>query len=162
MADSREGDQRPHRSLADKLNRLFETTRPADKGPWSNWEVERWLADRAVTDGDGLTISGNYLALLRNGQRDNPTMRNLQAIAKFFNIDPGYLLRDDEETEKTYADLELRAALDNANVRAIALRTHTLDPETQAWLVNTVMAMPPRPSPRRQRGNSDPADSPDH
>jgi hypothetical protein len=31
-------------------------------------------------------------------------MRNVQAMAKFFKVDPGYFLRDDEDSEQTFAD----------------------------------------------------------
>ncbi|MGH3797694.1 MAG: XRE family transcriptional regulator [Pseudonocardiaceae bacterium] len=156
MPDSREDDQRPRRTLADKINRLFETIHPPGRGPWSNQEVERWLADRASED--GLTISANYLLLLRNGQRDNPTMRNVRALAKFFQIDPGYFLRDDEETEQTHADLELLGAMRDKNVKTIALRALSLDPAMQAWLANTIAELPQGRS-RRRRGPSH-ADSP--
>jgi transcriptional regulator with XRE-family HTH domain len=139
------GSQRPHRTLAEKINWLFETLYPPDWGPWSNQEVERWLADRAAVDGDGLTISANYLLLLRNGQRDNPTMRNIQALAKFFQVDPGYFLRDDTDTEQTYTDLQLLGAIrDNDLVKSIALRAFDLDPEMREWLAQsyTINSLP--------------------
>ena len=139
-------------TLAEKINRLFETIHPPDRGPWSNQEVERWLADRAALDGDGLTISANYLLLLRNGQRDNPTMRNVQAMAKFFQVDPGYFLRDDTDTEQTYLDLELLGAIrDNEQVKSIALRAFNLDPEMREWLARMINDLPQGRN-RRQRG----------
>jgi transcriptional regulator with XRE-family HTH domain len=145
------GSPRPRRTLAEKINRLFETIHPPDRGPWSNQEVERWLAERAAEDGDGLTISANYLLLLRNGQRDNPTMRNVQAMAKFFQVDPGYFLRDDTDTEQTYTDLQLLGAIrDNEHVKSIALRAFDLDPEMREWLAHTVNGLP-RGRSRRQR-----------
>lgn len=137
------------RTLADKINRLFATIHPPDRGPWSNQDVERWLSEHAAED--GLTISANYLALLRNGQRDNPTMRNVQAMAKFFQVDPGYFLRDDADTEQTYADLELLGAIrDNEQVKTIALRAFDLDPEMRAWLAQTISELPSSRT-RRQR-----------
>jgi len=136
------GSQRPRRTLAEKINRLFETLHPPDRGPWSNQEVERWLAERAAVDGDGLTISANYLLLLRHGQRDNPTMRNVQAIAKFFQVDPGYFLRDDDDTEQTYIDLQLLAAIRDEHVQSIAVRAFHLDPEMRAWLAHTINDLP--------------------
>jgi transcriptional regulator with XRE-family HTH domain len=143
--------QRPPRTLAEKINRLFETIHPPDRGPWSNQEVERWLADRAVVDGDGMTISANYLLLLRNGRRDNPTMRNVQAMAKFFRVDPGYFLRDDDESEQIYADLQLLGAIrDNELVKSIALRAFDLDLEMREWLSHTINGLP-RDRSRRQR-----------
>jgi len=145
------GSRRPRRTLAEKINRLFETIHPPDRGPWSNQEVERGLAARAAADGDGLTISANYLLLLRNGHRDNPTMRNVQAMAKFFQVDPGYFLRDDDESERIYADLQLLGAIrDNEQVRSIALRAFDLDPEMREWLARTIDDLPQGRSRRRR------------
>jgi DNA-directed RNA polymerase specialized sigma24 family protein len=139
------------RPLAAKINRLFETIHPPDRGPWSNHEVERGLAARAAADGDGLTISANYLRLLRNGQRDNPTLRNVQAMAKFFQVDPGYFLRDDHESEQLYADLQLLGAIrDHEQVKSIALRAFDLDPDLREWLERTINDLPKGRS-RRQR-----------
>ncbi|MGH3718506.1 MAG: XRE family transcriptional regulator [Pseudonocardiaceae bacterium] len=126
-------------------------------------EVERWLAEKAAKDGDGLTISANYL-LLRNGQRDNPTLRNVQAMAKFFRVDPGYFLRDDDDSEQIYADLQLLGAIrDNEQVKNIALRAFNLDPEMREWLAHTVEKLPQGRS-RRQRnpsaGQRSPTDGP--
>lgn len=142
---------RPRRTLAEKINRLFETIHPPDRGPWSNQDVERWLTERATVDGDGLTISANYLLMLRNGQRDNPTMRNVQAMAKFFQVDPGYFLRNDDDTEQTYADLQLLGAIrDNEQIKSIALRAFDLEPEMRTWLAHTVAELPQGRT-RRQR-----------
>jgi transcriptional regulator with XRE-family HTH domain len=136
-------NRRPPRTLAEKINRLFETIHPPDRGPWSNQEVERWLAERAAVDGDGLTISANHLLLLRKGQRENPTMRNVRAMAKFFKIDPGYFLRDDDESEQIYADLRLLGAIrDNKQVKSIALRVFDLDPEMREWLARMINDLP--------------------
>ncbi|MGB6161501.1 MAG: XRE family transcriptional regulator [Pseudonocardiaceae bacterium] len=144
-------NQRLPRTLAEKINRLFETIHPPDRGPWSNQEVECWLTERAAVDGDGLTISANHLLLLRKGQRDNPTTRNVQAMAKFFKIDPGYFLRDGTDTERTYSDLELLGAIrDNEQVKSIALRVFDLDPEMREWLARMINDLP-RGRRRRQR-----------
>jgi transcriptional regulator with XRE-family HTH domain len=141
LHSTKEHERSPRRTLAEKINRLFETLHPPDRGPWSNQEVERWLADRATVDRDSLTISANYLLLLRNGQRNNPTIRNIQAMAKFFQIDPGYFLRDD--TEQTHTDLQLIGAIrDNKLVKSIALRAFDLDPQMREWLAHTINSLP--------------------
>jgi len=38
--------------------------------------------------------SGTYLWLLRTGQWDNPTMKHLIAIARFFGVPPTYFFPD--------------------------------------------------------------------
>ena len=50
-------------SLADKLNRLFETVRPAGRGEYSPEEVAK-----AINEGGEGTISPAYIYLLRKGQ----------------------------------------------------------------------------------------------
>ena len=145
------GSRRSRWTLAEKINRLFETLHPPGRGPWSNQEVERWLAERVAVDGDGLTISANYLLLLRNGQQDNPTMRHVQAMAKFFRIDPGYFLHDDAESEQIYADLQLLGAIrDNEQDMSIALSVFDLDLEIREWLAHKSNDLP-RGRRRRQR-----------
>lgn len=165
MIDGGAGDRPP--SLAEKINRLFETVHPPERGPYSNAEVERALAQRE----GGPTISANYLYLLRSGRKDNPTKRNLEALANFFGVDPAYFF-DEEVGRATFADLELLAALrSNAEVRQIALRAFELDPAMRRWLARTLEDMPrsqPHSQSRRHRhseplspsGTEPPSDDP--
>lgn len=143
-----------HLTLAEKINRLFATVHPPDRGPYSNAEVEQALRARG-----GATISANYLYLLRTGRKDNPTKRNLEALASFFGVDPAYFF-DAEVGKATYADLELLAALrDNADVRQLALRAFDLSPEMRRWLVRTIEDMPSgEPRPRRHRHAAPPTE----
>ncbi|MFF1918896.1 hypothetical protein ACFVYE_46965 [Streptomyces sp. NPDC058239] len=62
------------RTLASKLEHLFETVIPPGRGPYGTEEVAQAIA------ASGASISGSYVWLLRKGQRDNPTMRHLQGI----------------------------------------------------------------------------------
>jgi transcriptional regulator with XRE-family HTH domain len=107
------------RSLANKLNHLFQTVVPAGRGPHSTEE-----AAQAIT-ASGVPISGSYIWLLRKGQRDNPTLRHLAALAKFFGVPPAYFF-DDEVTERVNAQLELATALRDTRVRNLALRAEGL------------------------------------
>ncbi|MFI7588141.1 helix-turn-helix domain-containing protein [Spongisporangium articulatum] len=110
------------RSLADRLETLFRTVHPAGRGEYTNKEV----ADAIAADG-GATISVTYLWQLRNGQRDNPTMHHLEAIAKFFGVPPSYFF-DDEAAARLDEQLGVLTALRDANVRGVALRTFGLSP----------------------------------
>lgn len=76
------------RTLADKLNHLFEDLHPADRGPYSIKEVV--VAIRAR----GGPISRSYNSMLRLGQRDNPTIRHTEALAEFFGVPPTYFFND--------------------------------------------------------------------
>ena len=137
----------PSPSLADKLNQAFATLHPADRGPYSNREVARWLQQHARTDDP--TISVNYIAMLRSGERNNPTVRHLQALARFFDINPAYFIEDSARADAVHADLKLVAAMRDAEVRDIAARALDLDPAMRKWLHDTVAGLPPSTSPKR-------------
>jgi transcriptional regulator with XRE-family HTH domain len=112
------------RTLADKINRLFETMHPRSEGPKSNEDVAA-----AINAAGKTKISASYLWLLRSGKRDNPTRQHLQAIADYFGVDPSYFF-DVAAAERIDAELELLAAMRDAAVRQIALRAAGLSPES--------------------------------
>ncbi len=111
------------RSLADKLNHLFDTVVPAGRGPYNTEEVAR-----AITD-TGIPVSGSYIWLLRRGRRDNPTLKHLEGIAKFFGVPPAYFF-DDEVAATVHAELELLSALRDSQVQHVALRAAGLSRES--------------------------------
>jgi transcriptional regulator with XRE-family HTH domain len=110
-----DADQPKPGSLADRLNRLFETVHPPGRAPYSNEEVAR------AVRGQGGDISRAYLSYLRNGERANPTFQHLQALARFFGVTPTYFFDDDVAAEVS-AQLDLVVSLRDAGVRAVALR----------------------------------------
>lgn len=116
------------KTFADRLNYLFETVHPAGRKPYSNPEVAE-----AITE-TGVTISGAYIWMLRTGQRDNPTLRHLEALAKFFGVPAAYFLDGDRAAEVT-EQLELLAAARDADVREIMMRSNDLSrPDRQTIL----------------------------
>jgi transcriptional regulator with XRE-family HTH domain len=117
------GDARPT-TLAQKLDRLFRTLHPRDRGEYSFKEVARAIAAK-----DGPSISATYLWQLRTGQKDNPTKRHLEALADFFGVSPAYFF-DDEAATRIDAELDLLATLRDASVRQIALRAAGLSTES--------------------------------
>ncbi|MGK5629355.1 helix-turn-helix domain-containing protein [Streptomyces sp. URMC 123] len=110
-------------TLADKLNHLFQTVIPTGRGPYNTEEVAR-----AITAA-GVPISGSYIWLLRKGQRDNPTLRHLEGLAKFFGVPPAYFF-DDRVTADVNAELELLVALRDTRVQHVALRAAGLSPKS--------------------------------
>ncbi|GAA2976308.1 helix-turn-helix domain-containing protein [Streptomyces fulvorobeus] len=106
----------PESALARKLDHLFTNVVPAGRLPYSSEEVAR-----AIT-ADGTPISGSYIWLLRKGQRDNPTLRHLEGLAKFFGVPPAYFF-DDQVARAVDTDLQLLTALRDAHVQKVALRT---------------------------------------
>ncbi|MFK4227085.1 helix-turn-helix domain-containing protein [Streptomyces sp. NPDC019890] len=118
-------------SLADKLNHLFRTVVPAGRGPFSVEEVAK-----AITE-TGVSISGSYIWLLRKGQRDNPTLRHLTALAKFFGVPPAYFF-DDEVTADVNAELGLLVALRDTGVQMVALRAAGVSPKSLASIKEVI------------------------
>ncbi|MFY1632067.1 XRE family transcriptional regulator [Solwaraspora sp. WMMB335] len=117
-----EPEDRPRRSaLADRLNHLFAVVIPAGRTrPYSNPEVAR-----AVSASGEVQISPQYLWALRNGSRDNPTLKQIEALAAFFGVPPAYFLSDDKAADID-EQLMLLAAVRDADVREIMRRSTTL------------------------------------
>src|SRR5690242_20470798 len=113
----------PTRTLAQKIDHLFQTIHPIDQGEYSYAEVAS-----AINERGGPTISAAYIWQLRKGQRDNPTKKHLEALAQFFGVSPIYFF-DDEAASRIDAELELLVALRDSSVRRIALRAMGLSPE---------------------------------
>ncbi|MFC9931758.1 helix-turn-helix domain-containing protein [Streptomyces sp. NPDC127190] len=122
-------------SLAQRLNRLFETVHPRGRGPFSNEEVARAIREQ------GSDISKQYIAYLRKGERGNPRLHHLDALATFFGVPVSYFF-DDESAARTEKRLEELAAwrdagltqqdvqsLDRAGVTGVAMRAVGLSPK---------------------------------
>ncbi|MGE0544381.1 MAG: XRE family transcriptional regulator [Dehalococcoidia bacterium] len=120
------------RTLAERLNHLFNTIHPRDRGEYSFEEV----AD-AIRARGGPTISATYLWQLRKGLRDNPTKKHLEALADFFGVSPAYFFNE-EAAARIDAELELLAALRDASVRQIALRASGLSPQSLSTIAEMI------------------------
>jgi transcriptional regulator with XRE-family HTH domain len=95
--------------------------RPAGRTrPYSNPEVAR-----AVSAAGDVQISPQYLWALRNGSRDNPTLKQLEALAAFFGVPPAYFLSS-ERAADIDEQLGLLAGARDAELREIMQRTTTL------------------------------------
>lgn len=127
-------------TLADRINQAFKTLHPADRGPYSTREVVRWFEDNAI-DGEP-AISLNYLCSLRNGGKTNPTVKHLQALARFFKIPATYFIEDNEHADAVRTDLALLEAMRDTEVQEIAARAIELDPSIRTWLRDTLRMLP--------------------
>ena len=105
------------RLLADRLDYLFRTVHPKDRGPYTPAEVAEAIN---VTAGEHV-ISSTYVWQLRTGRRDNPTHKHLSALAAFFGVSPIYFFQQ-AEADRDAVPPELAAALNNDDVRDMALR----------------------------------------
>ena len=127
----RSSDEPPLGPLALKVDHLFRTVRPA-KGEYSFEHVAT-----SIKAAGGPTISAAYLWMLRNGKRDNPTMRHLEALASFFGVLPGYFF-DDAVAAKVDEQLGLLASMRDVEVRRVALRATGLSSESLATISSMI------------------------
>ncbi|MCX4750491.1 XRE family transcriptional regulator [Kitasatospora sp. NBC_01287] len=120
------------RTLQERLNALFETVHPPDRGPYSNHEVAALLRER-----DGASLSHVYLWQLRTGRRDNPTRRHLEALASFFGVPAAYFF-DDGTADRVAGELAFVSELRSSGVRRVATRVAGLSPQSLAQVLATV------------------------
>ena len=96
----------PDNTLAARLNRLFAANTRPDGREWTNEQVAKAIQESKY----GRTISHTYIWQLRNGVRDNPTLRHLQGLAHFFGVPVRYFVDDDTtEIDQKLAALTAKA-----------------------------------------------------
>ena len=118
--------------LADRLNHLFSTVpRPDGKGYWTNEQAA------AAVSAAGTAMSDAYIGQLRNGKRNNPSARNLAAIAELFAVPVDYFFNP-ELSAKIDADLRLLTAVRDSGIKGLALRAQGLSAETLAHLADII------------------------
>ena len=100
--------------LAERIDCLFRT----HLSPRGREFTYREAAS-AMSAHDGITFSSAYLWQLRTGAKDNPTIRHIEALARFFDVSPSYFF-DDELTDLPEAELRLLAATKHGLPRATA------------------------------------------
>jgi transcriptional regulator with XRE-family HTH domain len=114
-----------------RLNRLFDTVYPPGRGPHTSAEVI------AALKAEGVTMSAPYLSQLRSGNRTNPSVTTMTALANFFRIKPAYFT-DDEYYEKLDKELSWLLVMRDEGVRRIAMRASELSPESQEDLAHRI------------------------
>lgn len=119
------------RTLAEKVDHLFTTVRSA-RGEYTYEQVAT-----QIRDAGGPTISAAYVWMLRNGKRDNPTMKHLEALAAFFGVPAAYFF-DDDVSAAVNEQLSLVAAMRDAGVRKVALRASGLSPESLGTIADMI------------------------
>jgi transcriptional regulator with XRE-family HTH domain len=122
-------------TFGDRLNQLFATVHPRGRGPHTLQEV----ADAINAEGVA-KISPSYLSQLRSGQKDNPSSRAIDALARFFKVRPDFFF-DTEYARQMERDLETLVRLRDAGVEKIASRSFDLSAENMAALETMVEAL---------------------
>lgn len=136
--DERHSDQTdeepppPGPTLAGKLDYLFRQVHPRGRGEFSYREVAAGI-ERA----GGPTVSASYLMYLRKGERTNPSLQHLEALAAFFGVPAAYFL-DDTTAADVVRQLDLLGVLRDAGVQSVALRMAELSPDGIAAVTRMV------------------------
>lgn len=112
------------RTLAERLEYLFRTVREPGRREYSNEEVAA-----AIARDQEVAISASYIWYLRTGQRDNPTFKHLNALARFFGVPAAYFF-DEGTSAQVEAEMALLTAMKDAGVRSLALRASGLSPKS--------------------------------
>ncbi|MFJ2847717.1 helix-turn-helix domain-containing protein [Streptomyces sp. SID4946] len=121
------------RTLAQKLDHLFRAATPRDQKTPSHEDV---AAAINIAAGER-AISATYIWQLRTGRKTNPTMKHLEALARYFGVSPAYFL-DNEQAQRIDEQLALLQALKESDVRNIALRAHGLSGSSRQTLAGVV------------------------
>lgn len=111
-------------TFAARLNRLFDTVYPPGRGPHTSAEVI------AALRAEGITMSAPYLSQLRSGNRTNPSVATMAALANFFRIKPAFFT-DDDYYERLDAELTRLENMRDDGVRQIAERAVGLSADAQ-------------------------------
>jgi transcriptional regulator with XRE-family HTH domain len=113
-------------SFAERLDHLFEMVRPKGGRPYSMDVVAERISEQGTE-----RVSAAYLWALRRGVRDNPTLRTIEALARFFGVPTAYFF-DDDVARRVDSQLELATKMRDAGVADIKLRSADLTPESRA------------------------------
>lgn len=129
---SGEGARPPALTLADKIDRCFQTMHPKDRGPWTYLEVAAGV--KAL----GVTVSASYLWQLRRAKKDNPTVKQIEALAGFFHVPMSYFFGTDVEVETVDAQMSVVRAMRSPQIRDLTLRASSLTPAGLRAIANIV------------------------
>jgi len=118
-------------TLSEKVDRLFRIY-PSPRGrEYTYREVAA-----AISQQDSVSFSPAYLWQLRTGVKENPTMRHLQALGRFFDVSPAYFFGE-ELTEFADGHVRVLAAARSETLRRIAITLLGLSDES----LNTVLGV---------------------
>ncbi|WP_345713501.1 helix-turn-helix domain-containing protein [Kineococcus glutinatus] len=110
--------------LAERLQHLFEHhVNPRTQRRWTLRQV------KDAVNAQGVTLSLSYLLQLRRGERDDPTLHQLTALARVFGVPPGYFVGDEETAARSEEVAQLEQAVQaHPEVRVWAERSLGMSP----------------------------------
>ena len=123
---SGDGHGRPQPiSMATRIDNLFKMTADANGRQHSY----RSVAEAIRSETGEPVVSASYLQQLRTGQKENPTLGVVEALAKYFGVPPNYFF-DEQLTAEVDAELKMLRTLRDNGVMNVALRAQGLSPES--------------------------------
>ncbi|MCB0078401.1 MAG: hypothetical protein KDD73_13385 [Anaerolineales bacterium] len=119
------------KSLAEKVDRLFQTITRADGEEYTFQEVE----DGTAAHGHRLTTTAIWK--IRRGETKNPGYLALRSLARFFSVPVSYFYEDnlDEAALQRY---QMASTLQSPQVVEIALRASRLDDDVQQSILEMI------------------------
>ncbi|WIV58006.1 XRE family transcriptional regulator [Amycolatopsis nalaikhensis] len=143
----------PGRDFADKLNHLFAVTKSPDGDEYSN----DFAADSITVV--GTKISGTYIWQLRKRKRDNPTIKHVEGLARFFGVPVNYFFDDDvtDRVDQQLRDLaaeqeRLKANAGDQEAQRIAMRAGELTPDRRQLVMDLLDVVYRDQQAARERG----------
>lgn len=137
------------RSLAQKIEWLIRNRWPAQHaGPGNNVEIAA-----AIAGATGEEISSTTIWKLRTGRSDNPQLRTLKALARFFDVPIGYF-GDDDAAQSVGDQVAADSLIGESGLNREALRALVeLSPDSRQLVADFIISAARRERSRRQ-GNS--------
>ncbi|MEU1221277.1 hypothetical protein [Streptomyces microflavus] len=146
----------PGASFAERLNYLFDNLRPRDGDPTKTnartGEFSNAYVAETISTYEQGTLTAAYIGKLRGPDGDNPTIRVVRLLARFFEVPAGYFVEDDV-TARIIQQFSFVQRLHDEGVQSIAMRSVGLSPASQEAVLKMVEAaralegLPPDPKP---------------
>lgn len=140
------------RTIAAKLQQLYSTVHPADRGPYSYREVADGIAHHPGA------MTAQYLGQLMSGKVEHPKVHYLEALAEFYGVPVSYFF-DEEVADRVDEQIGAIATWRDSEVRAIAERFAELGPRDRSTVTNLIDSLrsyqeQPRDQRRRRKSSS--------
>jgi transcriptional regulator with XRE-family HTH domain len=122
------------RPLAERVEWLIAHRWPTDALP----PATNAAAAKAITAATGTDLSHTALWKLRTGRADNPTLKTVTALARFFRVPPSYFT-DDPDSEAVADQVALLTLLGAAGISGSGLRALlALEPESRRVIAEMI------------------------
>lgn len=125
----------PPGSVGDRLRELMDKVHPADRGPFDVQEIAEMTKSTQYPP-----ISASYVDALLRGERDNPTVNTIQALAAVFHVPAAYFF-DDTTAEEVQANIALTIAVRDSGMADLVNRSAKLSPAGRRALAGMITSL---------------------